>query len=60
LFTSTARASIDFRDADEFLALAAEIPVRAHVERFSLEDANEALLRIKRGAVRGAAVLDIV
>ena len=47
------------RDADEFLALAAEIPIRANVERFSLEQANDALLRIKRGAVHGAAVLDI-
>jgi propanol-preferring alcohol dehydrogenase len=47
------------RDADEFLALAADIPIRANVERFSLERANEALLRIKRGAVHGAAVLDI-
>ena len=47
------------RDADEFLALAAEIPIRANVEHFSLEQANDALLRIKRGAVHGAAVLDI-
>ncbi len=46
-------------DAEEFLALAAEVPVQANVERFSLERANEALLRIKRGAVQGAAVLDI-
>ncbi len=47
------------RDAEEFLALAAEIPVRAAVERFPLDRAREALLRIKQGAVRGAAVLDI-
>jgi propanol-preferring alcohol dehydrogenase len=45
------------RDAEEFLALAAQIPVRAEIERFSLADANEALLRVKRGAVHGAAVL---
>src|SRR5581483_306586 len=47
------------RDAQEFLALAAEAPVRAHAERFALDDANEALVRVKRGAVQGAAVLDL-
>jgi len=45
------------RDAEEFLELAARIPVRASTEPFALEDANEALLRVKRGEVRGAAVL---
>lgn len=45
------------RDADEFLALAATIPVRAQTEIHALEDANVALLRVKRGQVRGAAVL---
>ena len=44
-------------DAEEFLALAGTIPVRAQVERLPLAEANEALLRIKRGEVRGAAVL---
>lgn len=47
------------RDAEEFLALAAEIPVRAEVERYPLARAHDALLRVKQGAVRGAAVLDI-
>lgn len=47
------------RDAEEFLALAARIPVRAEVEAFALEAAGEALLRIQRGEVRGAAVLTI-
>ena len=47
------------RDADEFLALAAEIPVRAQTEVHALEDANAALLRVKRGQVQGAAVLEI-
>lgn len=47
------------RDADEFLALAASIPVRARTEVHPLEDANAALLRVKRGQVRGAAVLEI-
>jgi propanol-preferring alcohol dehydrogenase len=47
------------RDADEFLALAAAIPVRAQTEVHALDDANAALLRVKRGQVRGAAVLEI-
>jgi alcohol dehydrogenase, propanol-preferring len=47
------------RDAEEFLELAAEIPVRAEIERFPLERAGDALLRVQRGDVRGAAVLAI-
>jgi propanol-preferring alcohol dehydrogenase len=47
------------KDAEEFLELASRIPVRAEVESYRLEEANEALLRIKRGEVRGAAVLAI-
>ncbi|HSS45366.1 MAG TPA: zinc-dependent alcohol dehydrogenase family protein [Thermoanaerobaculia bacterium] len=45
------------RDAEEFLALAAQIPIRATAVFFPLEEANEALLRVKRGQVHGAAVL---
>jgi propanol-preferring alcohol dehydrogenase len=45
------------KDGDEFLELAARIPVRAYTETYALEQANEALLRVKRGEVRGAAVL---
>lgn len=47
------------RDAGEFLELAARIPIRVEVERYPLEAANEALLRLKGGKVRGAAVLEI-
>jgi propanol-preferring alcohol dehydrogenase len=45
------------KDGEEFLELAARIPVRAYTETYALEQANEALLRVKRGEVRGAAVL---
>jgi propanol-preferring alcohol dehydrogenase len=45
------------RDAEEFLDLAARIPVRASTEPYPLEQANQALLRVKRGLVHGAAVL---
>jgi propanol-preferring alcohol dehydrogenase len=46
-------------DAREFLALAAEIPIRAEIERYALEDANDVLSRLKRGEVHGAAVLEV-
>jgi propanol-preferring alcohol dehydrogenase len=39
------------------MRLAPEVPVRTEVERFSLEQANEALDRLRAGDVRGAAVL---
>ena len=57
----TVRSVANFtrQDAREFLSLAAEIPVRAEVERFSLAEVNEALTRIKRGQVHGAAVLEM-
>ena len=45
------------RDGDEFLALAERIPIRAATELSRLEEANEALLSVKRASVRGAAVL---
>ena len=50
-------ANLTRADGHEFLALAPEVPVRTEIERFALEDANEALLRMKSGDLRGAAVL---
>ena len=50
-------ANLTRRDAEEFLALAPRVPVRTEVELFPLADANEALARLRAGAVRGAAVL---
>src|SRR3954454_14216058 len=50
-------ANLTRRDGEEFLQLAPEIPVRTEVERFALDDANEALHRLRRGAIRGSAVL---
>ncbi len=47
------------QDANELLALAARIPIRTEVEVFPLEQANEALQRLKRSEIRGAAVLAI-
>lgn len=45
------------QDAAEFLHLAAEIPIRSHVENFPLAAANQALLKLKNSQIRGAAVL---
>ena len=50
-------ANLTRADGDEFLALAPTVPVRTEVETFPLEQANEALDRLRRGALRGAAVL---
>lgn len=47
------------RDALEFLELAAAIPVRAEVEIYRLSEAGDALLRVRRGEIREAAVLRI-
>jgi len=52
-------ANFTRHDAEEFLQLAAEIPVRTEVEVFPLEEANAALQRLKRGSIRGSAVLTI-
>ena len=44
-------------DAQEFLELAARIPIRTVVDPYRMEDANLALARLKSGDVEGAAVL---
>jgi alcohol dehydrogenase, propanol-preferring len=44
-------------DARDFLALAAEIGLRPKVTVFPLDQANEALMAVKRDAVDGAAVI---
>jgi alcohol dehydrogenase, propanol-preferring len=50
-------ANLTRRDGEEFLALAPQVPVRTEVETHPLEQANEALDRLRAGRVRGAAVL---
>jgi propanol-preferring alcohol dehydrogenase len=52
-------ANLTRRDGEEFLALAPRVPVRTEIEAFPLEQANEALGRLRRGALRGAAVLSL-
>ena len=50
-------ANLTRRDGTEFLALAPKVPVRTTVETFPLEQANEALSRLREGRINGAAVL---
>lgn len=50
-------ANLTRRDGVEFLALAGRIPIETHVETFALADANDALGRLRSGALTGAAVL---
>lgn len=52
-------ANLTRADAEEFLALAPQVPVVTEIESFALAQANEALDRLRRGEVRGAAVLAI-
>jgi len=50
-------ANLTRRDGEEFLKLAPQVPVRTEIEEHPLEEANEALDRVRSGQVRGAAVL---
>lgn len=50
-------ANLTRRDGEEFLPLAAEIPLRTTVHRYPLERANEALDDLRTGRFNGAAVL---
>ena len=52
-------ANFTRRDAREFLALAAEIPIRTETEVYPLDAANQALADLAAGRVSGAAVLRI-
>jgi propanol-preferring alcohol dehydrogenase len=52
-------ANLTRKDGQEFLALAAEIPIRPMVETYSLEDANQALADLKHSRIDGAAVLEL-
>ena len=52
-------ANITRRDVEEFLRMAAEIPIRPEVQEYWLEEANTALLELKERKIRGAKVLRI-
>jgi len=50
-------ANLTRQDGREFLALAPRVPIKTEVEPFRLQQANEALGRLRNGNVRGSAVL---
>lgn len=52
---SVANATV--QDGVEFLDLAAKIPIRARVQIYDLEQANQALLDLKQSKIDGAGVL---
>ena len=50
-------ANMTRADARDFLAIAGLIELQPKVTKFSLEQANEALIALKKDAVDGAAVI---
>jgi len=55
----TSVANVTKADAEQFLPLAAEIPIATTIEEFDLDDANEVLFKIKHSELSAAAVLRI-
>jgi propanol-preferring alcohol dehydrogenase len=53
-------ANLTRQDGAEFMDVAERAPIHTSVEPFALAEANEALARLRRGQVRGAAVLKIL
>ena len=52
-------ANITRKDVEDFLQLAADIPIKPEIQEFKLKDANTALLELKERKIRGAKVLRI-
>jgi propanol-preferring alcohol dehydrogenase len=50
-------ANLTRYDGERFFAVAPRVPVRTTVQEFRLTEANEALDRLRSGAIKGAAVL---
>ncbi|UCC14168.1 MAG: zinc-dependent alcohol dehydrogenase family protein [Gammaproteobacteria bacterium] len=50
-------ANLSRRDAEEFLAIAPQVPIRTRTAPYRLEQANEALEDLRQGRLSGAAVL---
>ena len=50
-------ANVARQDVQEFLDLAAQIPIIPEVETFRLEEANQALVELRERKIRGAKVL---
>ena len=52
-------ANLTRQDGDEFLKVAAEVPIKTAIQVFPLDEANEALDRLRSGEIEGAAVLEL-
>ena len=52
-------ANVTRRDLEEFLPIAAQVPLHVEVTEYPLEDANRALEDLRRSHVRGAKILRI-
>lgn len=52
-------ANVTHRDLEEFLPIAARIPLRVEFQAYKLEQANQALRDLRAGHVRGAKILKI-
>jgi len=50
-------ANLTRKDGNEFLKLASQVPIRTETQVFQLQQANEALDNLRKGNIRGAAVL---
>lgn len=50
-------ANLSRQDGGEFFDIAPRVPVRTTVQTFRLDEANEALSRLREGRLQGAAVL---
>ena len=52
-------ANVTRKDVEDFLRLAAQVPIRPEFQEYALEDANLALIELKERRIRGAKVLRI-
>ena len=50
-------ANLTRKDGEQFFNIAPKVPVKTEVETFPLEQANEALSKLRNGKINGAAVL---
>jgi len=50
-------ANITRKDLQDFLPLAAEIPILPEIQEFELKEANQVLVLLKQGKIQGAGVL---
>jgi alcohol dehydrogenase, propanol-preferring len=52
-------ANLTRADGERFMDLAPRVPVKTQVEAFALEDANQAIDRLRSGRIRGSAVIQL-